>query len=406
VSQRVNVILIAACFVAVFLGVGSFTLNLRARERLENLQAVQSGFRTVTELIANGIANGNFQWDDMRQAVSANDEAAIGAMLGQITATFRFTSSADIKTQAPPDTYYQIVVQDSGLKVRFKITDSAGKRELPAKTGLVSLDAGAILDSIQQKRLFILAWDGEPFLYGLKIRYIGPLVQAEDVVIALSLGALTLILPSVFIRRNNRFFYEVKGLDTIIFLFENTEKYSAHHSRRVAELASDVGRRLGLSKKRLKDLRTAALLHDIGKIAVPRDILTKPDALTPAEFSEIKTHPEASGRILEYFAELAHLVPFVRGHHEKMDGSGYPDGLTGPEMALETRIIAVVDIFEALTGERPYRKPFTPQRAFEVLKTMSVDQQIVAVLESLVAPAGGPVGTGGPELPGPAVKPA
>jgi hypothetical protein len=94
----------------------------------------------------------------------------------------------------------------------------------------------------------------------------------------------------------------------------------------------------------------------------------------------MRNHAEASAQILEYFEELRHLAPVVRAHHEKVDGSGYPRGLFGDQIPLASRIIAVADIFEALTGRRPYRLPFPQGKALEILRSMSVDQSVVDVL--------------------------
>jgi len=138
---------------------------------------------------------------------------------------------------------------------------------------------------------------------------------------------------------------------------------------------------LGYTGRRLRNLYTAALLHDIGKISVPSTILLKDQALTKTEQQAIMAHPIISARILKNFKELAHLSQIVLYHHERIDGSGYPEGLAGDEIPEESRIIAVVDVFEALVGERPYRAPLSPDDAFATLRAMPVDQNLVAILE-------------------------
>ena len=117
---------------------------------------------------------------------------------------------------------------------------------------------------------------------------------------------------------------------------------------------------MGFKGKKLKDLKVAALLHDIGKISIPREILNKPGKLTPEEFEIVKKHTILSDNIIKSFEELAHLRPFIKFHHEKIDGSGYPFGLKGEDIPIQSRIISIADIFEALTGDRPYREPLPP----------------------------------------------
>jgi HD-GYP domain-containing protein (c-di-GMP phosphodiesterase class II) len=149
----------------------------------------------------------------------------------------------------------------------------------------------------------------------------------------------------------------------------------------VAAIAETLGAGLGLRRKSLKDLRIAALFHDIGKIAVPVSILNKKGSLTSEEFEIVKRHTADSAEIIQDFEELAHLSDFIRHHHEKMDGSGYPSGLKGEEIPLFSRIIAVADIFEALVGERPYRQPMAPCKALSLMESeMSLDPVVLSVL--------------------------
>ena len=187
---------------------------------------------------------------------------------------------------------------------------------------------------------------------------------------------------SVWLWRNNIYFYESKGLESIIFLFEQTEKVSSNHSRRVAVMALFLGEKIGLKGRNLRNLYTAALLHDIGKISVPTSILLKDEALTKSEQQAVMAHPIVSARILKNFRELSHLSHIVLYHHERLDGSGYPEGLKGEAIPEESRIIAVVDVFEALVGDRPYRDPLGSLDAFAILRSMPLDQRLVEILAS------------------------
>ena len=157
------------------------------------------------------------------------------------------------------------------------------------------------------------------------------------------------------------------------------------HLGRVGDLAVAVGRRLGLSEERMHLLRWAGRLHDIGKIGVPNAILRKPGRLTDAEFEVIKRHTVRGYRLTARSGALAEIAPIVRAHHEKMDGSGYPDGLRGEEIPLEARIVAVSDVWDALTWDRPYRVGMMPADAARILNEWSGPHLDPACVEALFA---------------------
>ena len=162
------------------------------------------------------------------------------------------------------------------------------------------------------------------------------------------------------------------------------------HTRRVAQLAVEVGQELGLKGARLRGLAVAALLHDIGKLQVPDTILSKAGPLTPAEFAVIKRHPGDGETLLEHIGGFAAEAPLVRGHHERLDGSGYPDGLRGGELSIELRILGVCDVYDALTSERVYRRAFDESRALAILEQgsgSSFDPDVLAALARVVGMA-------------------
>jgi putative nucleotidyltransferase with HDIG domain len=147
--------------------------------------------------------------------------------------------------------------------------------------------------------------------------------------------------------------------------------YTFRHSTRVAELALLTGRGLGFDQVALRDLRRAALLHDIGKLAVPNSILDKPGPLTAEERTRVEQHPRLSADILGRVAPLRPIARLAGAHHEKLDGSGYWQGLGSAELGMPERVLAVADIYEALTAERPYRTALAPERALELLDELS-----------------------------------
>jgi putative nucleotidyltransferase with HDIG domain len=139
------------------------------------------------------------------------------------------------------------------------------------------------------------------------------------------------------------------------------------HSRKVALLAITVGERLGLPRPALRRLAVAGLLHDIGKLRIATEILNKPGALTDAEYRTIQTHPQAGADILSHVGSFDEELPIVLAHHERLDGRGYPHGLAGDQIPLEARILAICDVFDALTSLRAYREPWPQQRALELI---------------------------------------
>lgn len=136
---------------------------------------------------------------------------------------------------------------------------------------------------------------------------------------------------------------------------ETRDPYTAGHQRRVADLAVAIARELGLDEMRVHSIYLASILHDIGKIKIPVEILTSPRALSPVEIQLVQTHVEAGYQILKGIEFPWPIAEFVRQHHERLDGSGYPQGLKGPDIPVEARIIAVADTVEAMAGNRPYR---------------------------------------------------
>ncbi len=171
---------------------------------------------------------------------------------------------------------------------------------------------------------------------------------------------------------------------SLMLRLEQRDRSTEEHTRRVALLAARVGEELKLSAGARRHLAVGGLLHDIGKLAVPLEILCKPGPLTDDEFAAIKRHPADGRRLLDELGGFAEVVrELVSDHHERLDGSGYPRGLSADEMSLETRILAVCDVYDALVSDRVYRAAWTPDRAFALLaeEAHAYDQTVVAALE-------------------------
>lgn len=158
-----------------------------------------------------------------------------------------------------------------------------------------------------------------------------------------------------------------EAIDAFVHAMSVADGSTAAHSQKVAEYAVAIARELKLPPERVEQVRRAALLHDLGKLAVPKEILNKPGPLNPDEWKVIRRHPEESERIVSRIRCLRELLPAVRHHHERLDGRGYPDGVKGNDLPLEARIIAVADAFDAMTSRRSYREPLSEEAAVEEL---------------------------------------
>src|SRR5215831_19457504 len=157
-------------------------------------------------------------------------------------------------------------------------------------------------------------------------------------------------------------------LCTLGLIVEGRDPYTEGHCERLADRASDLGRHLGLDQDSIQALRRGGFLHDLGKIAVPDEILKKGSDLTPAEWQVMKLHPITGENICRPLHSLRLVLPIIRNHHEHSDGSGYPDGLTGSEIPLLARVLQVVDVYDALTTARSYKPAISHEQAAATMR--------------------------------------
>ena len=174
-----------------------------------------------------------------------------------------------------------------------------------------------------------------------------------------------------------------RTIETLGLAMESNDPNKTGHLRRMSIYVGEMGRGLGLPEKELQALQVAAMLHDIGKLAVPEHILTKPGELTPAEFESLKIHPAAGAEILEQVRFPYPVAPIVRAHREKWDGTGYPAGLAGEEIPMGARILAVADCLDAFVSARYHRAALTIDQAVDFIRAesgKSFDPQVVQLL--------------------------
>jgi diguanylate cyclase (GGDEF)-like protein/putative nucleotidyltransferase with HDIG domain len=176
----------------------------------------------------------------------------------------------------------------------------------------------------------------------------------------------------------------LRTIEALALAISAKDNLTHEHLRRVQVYAVEIGKELGVSELELEAIRAAALLHDIGKLAVPEHILSKPGKLRPEEFEKLKIHPVVGAEILAQVEFPYPVVPIVRSHHEKWDGSGYPDGLRGEEIPIGARILTAVDCLDALASDRPYRKALPLDEAMLTVSSevgRSFDPRVIEVLQ-------------------------
>jgi HD-GYP domain-containing protein (c-di-GMP phosphodiesterase class II) len=165
---------------------------------------------------------------------------------------------------------------------------------------------------------------------------------------------------------------------------EAKDNYTAIHGQDVAGLAESVALAMGMTSTQARDVRYAAMLHDVGKIAVPNEILLKPGPLEEEEWQVMRSHAAVGGELVARIDAFAHLAPAVRASHERFDGGGYPDGLAGERIPLAARIIAACDTYDAIITDRPYRPARTPEEAHIELQRVAGSQLDSGVVEVLL----------------------
>ena len=297
---------------------------------------------------------------------------------------------------SPTETYSEEICQ--------RVTDTMGRWVVEQRKPLIVIKESPMSDEMQEvvSRLGVSSMVTMPLIS--KDRVVGLLNlykkeaassynQSDIELISILSGQAAIAIENAKlfeeIRRKNKeleefYFESVKALAQAI---EAKDSTTGSHGDRLVSYAMAIADRLGLSNEEKVWLRYAAALHDIGKIAVSEAILKKPGKLTPEEYEEMKTHPARGAEILREVKFLAPVVPIVYHHQEQYDGKGYPDGLRGEQIPIGSRIVAVLDAFDAMTSNRPYRRGLPLQTAIGVLKQhsgMQFDPKVVEVFLEVV----------------------
>jgi putative nucleotidyltransferase with HDIG domain len=276
-----------------------------------------------------------------------------------------------------------MVVAVGSLSMRqLRLYDLSGhSAHLIASISFTFLSVTALLPTVETPYSAMFWWCHVAGLLGVLGVSVGLVVSK-----AMSKSAQDILAPVLI--RDPLVAFEL-GLSPAVHRFvadlERKDQLTRDHVVRTGELAIRVGERMGMSARDLRSLGLAAMLHDIGKLQTPDEILKKPARLTAEEYEVIKRHPVDGAAMLEVEPTLAACARIVRSHHERLDGNGYPDGLSGNEIPLAARIIAVCDAVDAMTHDRQYRKAMSFPMAFAILREHSASQWDADVVRHVIA---------------------
>ena len=284
----------------------------------------------------------------------------------EVTATDDGSHALDLITAAPPDLIF-LDIEMPGLmgdEVCRRLKSQSATRLIP-----VVMISG--LDAFPNK---IAAWD-----YGADDFLTKPFHMIEVVARCRSLLRIKCLIE------------ERDSAEAVVFALaravEAKSAFTAGHSERVTHLALTLAAELGVPESQREVLSRGARLHDVGKISIPDAILEKPGKLTPEEFAIIQQHPETGAHILEPLATMRELIPLVRWHHERLDGTGYPDGIGEDEIPHLVRILSICDVYDSLSSERPYRRALAHEECLTIMRDSAVggglDADLVARFERL-----------------------
>lgn len=208
------------------------------------------------------------------------------------------------------------------------------------------------------------------------------LKELEDKIRAIEMGAddflmkpfnkVELVTRVKSLLKLKELYDDVDSSETIVFtlaeMLEAKDVYTRGHSERVSKYAVMLARYIGLSEANQELIRRGALLHDVGKIGVQEMILNKPEKLSQEELAHIRSHPARGCEICRSLKSLSSVLPIIRHHHERVDGRGYPDGISGEDLSIGPRVVSIADAYDAMTSNRPYRKGIPPSEALKIFE--------------------------------------
>ena len=356
-----------------------FFINLNHQKASQVEQFALKVFATHLQYTAKGLSEGYFHWNEMFRAILRDDEGFLSQQIEEMRSLYPHLIRVDLIDE-DIEKEYEIGYENGFVRMKFGIYDDKGQLRVKDKSIYVLFDSGGILTEIGLENVVRISYKNGDF----KLVYSGKIFSFYNFIVSLLVALMTVISFESLRRFLIRQHYEYDGLEAIIEILSKKDSYTANHSKMVARISLELGKISKLSKGDLKLLYKAAMLHDIGKIAVPDSILNKVGKLSAQEYEVIQIHPEIGAQIVEKFPGLREAAKIIRYHHERLDGSGYPERLQGEQIPLLARILAVADVYSALIDDRPYRKAYTELEAIQIMKDMPLDQKFVDLLEKCV----------------------
>jgi HD-GYP domain-containing protein (c-di-GMP phosphodiesterase class II) len=283
---------------------------------------------------------------------------------------------------------------DEGYLLRAAATGEASSARLPERPlrgvfGVRGDDGPAALASvpmrIRGRAIGVAAAVRHPSVRGFSRAEVAPLQELADQA-AMAIEQARLFAKVRSYASDLETSYDTT-LRALMAALDTKDAATEGHSERVSRLTVAVAREMGLPEERMLDIERGALLHDVGKIGVPDSVLRKPSSLNKGEWEAMQKHPLLAGLMVSKVDFLEGAMPILLYHHERYDGSGYPFGLAGDKIPLEARIFAVVDAYDAMTSQRPYREATSPQAALEEIRAkagVQFDPQVVDAFETVV----------------------
>ena len=341
-------------------------------------------YQKAVDALLTTLSIGYFQWNAMFNAFETENMEFIDNMFEEILNDISPVRSIDVIERPKEFSIaedYELFVANEELYAYMNVRDSLENNTAEGFVVMVSIDKHRILESLSMADRISFSNKGdELFAYGLHVDIKGYDLYNWLVFHAFISGLIGVLLMMEVLAIAFSRYHQTQGLQTTVYMWELQDPYTTYHSKNVAKIAEILGKRLKLKKKKLVELVNGAKLHDIGKMGISTSILRKRGPLNEIEWEVMLNHPERGKNLLEQFKYLGKYVPYAYMHHEREDGSGYPLGLKGEEIPFEVKILAVADVFEALTADRPYRDAYTFAEAAEMMTEMPLDQKIVSEL--------------------------
>lgn len=354
---------------------------------IEKLKILSSSFELTVNNSVSNFAWDYVQWMPFQTVIAENESSLIGELFRAAELEKKYIDKVLIVSRPknlPEDADYEIRVSRNEVIAYLNLFDRNHMNFKRERVVMLKINENNILEDLNNNpKDFYLASDGRlPFAFGLRVKqaslYISPIEVFFSFIVSLGLVTILGYLYNFLFN----FQWKTTGLEKIMFLLESRDGYTINHSRNVSVIARLIAEELSYPKRELLRIEAAAKLHDIGKLAVPSEILNKCEKLDTDECKVIKKHPGYGMDLIRHFREFEDLLPGILYHHERLDGSGYPLGLEGNRIPLIAQIIAVADVFEAMTSDRPYRKAIRPEIVIKLMKNMPLNQKFVSILEN------------------------